>query len=90
MTQPLGGCPGCGGEESFEQVHPGGHADAQCADVSGECPEWLCPACGAGVLIGPVFSDPVFTSPLFSGTVTLGTSAAGAAPAPARQSVRAA
>jgi hypothetical protein len=75
MTQPLEGCPGCGGEESFEQVHPGGHGDGQCPVVGGECPEWVCPACGAGV---------------FMGTVIIGTSAAAAAPALARQSVRAA
>ena len=105
MTQPLGGCPGCGGEESFEQVHPGGHADGQCAGVSGpdgsdECPEWLCPACGAGVFIGtvltspvvtgPVVTGPVLTGPVLTGTVIIGTSAAGAATIPARQSVRAA
>jgi hypothetical protein len=75
MTQPLGGCPGCGGEQSFEQVHPGRHVDDQCPDVSGECQEWVCPACGAGV---------------FMGTVIIRTSAAGTAPARARQSVRAA
>jgi hypothetical protein len=82
MTQPLGGCPGCGGEESFEQVHPGRYADDQCPDVSGECQEWACPACGAAVFMGTVFM----------GTVIIGTSAAGTAPAPApaRQSFRAA
>jgi hypothetical protein len=74
MTQPLGGCPGCGGEESFEQVHPGGRAEDGCPAVSAECQEWVCPACGAGV---------------FMGTVIIGTSAAGVF-APARQSVRAA
>ena len=78
MTQPLGNCPGCGGEEPFEQVH----ADAWCPDAEGECPEWVCSACGAGV---------------FMGTMTIGTptqavgQAAGEAPTvPARQSVRAA
>jgi hypothetical protein len=75
MTQPLEGCPCCGGEESFEQVHPGRHPDDQCPGVSGECPEWVCPACGAGV---------------FMGTVIIGTSAAGTATAPARQPARAA
>jgi hypothetical protein len=75
MTQPQGGCPGCGGDEPFEQVHPGRHPDGPCPDTVGECPEWTCPACGAGV---------------FMGTVIIGTSTAGAVPAPARQSVRAA
>jgi hypothetical protein len=76
MTQPLGSCPGCGGEEPFEQVHPGEQAADRCPDAGGECPEWACPACGAGV---------------FMGTVITGTSAAGAfVPARARQSARAA
>jgi hypothetical protein len=47
MTQPLGNCPGCGADEPFEQVHPG-----ECPDVGGECPEWACVACGAGVVMG--------------------------------------
>ncbi len=49
MTQPLGNCPGCGGDEPFEQVH----AD-QCPDVAGECLEWACTACGAAVIMGMV------------------------------------
>ena len=49
MTQPLGNCPGCGADEPFEQVHPG-----ECPDVGGECPEWACIACGAGVFMGTV------------------------------------
>jgi hypothetical protein len=75
MTQPLGNCPGCGGDEPFEQVHPGGRAAGRCPDARGECPEWACPACGAGV---------------FMGTVIIGTSAAGSVSVPARQSARAA
>jgi hypothetical protein len=78
MTQPLGGCPGCACDEAFEQVHPGRHSGDQCQDVSGECPEWVCPACGAGV---------------FMGTVITGTSAVAAGrrtTAPARASARAA
>jgi hypothetical protein len=47
MTQPLGNCPGCGADEPFEQVHLG-----ECPDVGGECPEWACVACGAGVIMG--------------------------------------
>ena len=48
MTQPLGNCPGCSGDELFEQVH----ADGECPDTSGECPEWACSACGTGVFMG--------------------------------------
>jgi hypothetical protein len=50
MTQPLGNCPGCGADEPFEQVHEG-----VCPDVVGECPEWACAVCGAGVIMGSVF-----------------------------------
>jgi hypothetical protein len=82
MTQPLGDCPGCGGDEPFEQVHVGWHADDQCPDVAsgavGECTEWVCSGCGAGV---------------FMGTVIMSVSADGAGEetaAWARQSVRAA
>jgi hypothetical protein len=74
MTQPLGNCPGCGGDEPFEPVHAG---DA-CPDTGGECPEWACSACGAGV---------------FMGTMTMGTPTADSGEVtrvPARQSVRAA
>jgi hypothetical protein len=45
--QLLGNCPGCGGDEPFEQVHPGA-----CPDADGECPEWACTACGTGVIMG--------------------------------------
>jgi hypothetical protein len=48
MTQPLGNCPGCGGDEPFEQVH----ANVRCPDTRGECLEWVCLACGAGVFMG--------------------------------------
>jgi hypothetical protein len=50
MTQPLGNCPGCGGDEPFEQVH----VNHQCPDSGGECTEWACSACGAGVFMGTV------------------------------------
>jgi hypothetical protein len=79
MTQPLGNCPGCGGDEPFEQVH----ADAWCPDADGECPEWVCSACGAGVFMGTVIigiSTPV------AGQVR----AVGEGTVPARRSVRAA
>lgn len=52
MTQPLGNCPGCGGDDPFEQVHPGHYADERCPDSGGECTEWVCSACGAGVFMG--------------------------------------
>jgi len=50
MTRPLGNCPGCGVDEPFEQVHPGD----RCPDADGECPEWVCAGCGAGVIMGTV------------------------------------
>jgi hypothetical protein len=56
MTQPLGNCPDCGADEPFEQVHTG-----VCPDVVGECPEWACAGCGAGVIMGSVFSGAVRT-----------------------------
>jgi hypothetical protein len=55
MTQPLGNCPGCGADEPFEQVHGVG----VCPDVVGECPEWACAACGAGVIMGSIFMGAV-------------------------------
>ncbi len=54
MSQPLGDCPGCGGDEPFEQIHLG-----DCPDTGGECPEWACPACGAAVIMGTVLSADV-------------------------------
>jgi hypothetical protein len=52
MTQPLGNCPECGGDEPFEQVHAGLQAGDRCPDIDGECPEWFCTGCGAGVFMG--------------------------------------
>jgi hypothetical protein len=77
MTQPLGNCPGCGGNEPFEQIHSALYAGDVCPDSGGECPEWACSACGTGV---------------FMGTVITGTSAAaaGEGAAPGRRSLRAA
>jgi hypothetical protein len=74
MTQPLGNCPGCGGDEPFEQVH----ANGRCPDTGDECPEWACSACGTGVFMGIVIM----------GTPTAG--AGQDTTVPARQSVRAA
>ena len=79
MTQPLGNCPGCGGDEPFDQVHPGQHADDPRPDADGECPEWVCAGCGAGVFMGA--GVPV-------GSAIMGTGAG--TPVLARQSVRAA
>jgi hypothetical protein len=50
---PLGNCPGCGTDEPFVQVHPD-----QCPDVDGQCPEWACAACGAGMIMGTVPGAP--------------------------------
>jgi len=74
MTQPLGNCPGCGGDEPFEQVHD----DDQCPDTYSECPEWACSACGTGVFMGTV----IIGTP----TASVGEATTG----PARQSVHAA
>ena len=50
MSQPLGNCPGCGGDEPFEQIHP-----ADCPDTgAGDCPEFMCTGCGAAVIMGTV------------------------------------
>ena len=85
MTQPLGNCPGCGGDEPFEQVHAYDVQmdGAQCPDTGGECPEWVCSACGAGVFMGTVI---IGISAPVGGQVR----AAGEGTVPARRSVRAA
>jgi hypothetical protein len=78
MSQPLGGCPECGGDQPFQQVHA---VAGECPDVpGGDCPEWACQACGAAVIMGtlPVLASPVLASPVL------------ARPAQARQSVHAA
>ena len=77
MSQPLGGCPECGGDQPFEQVHA---VAGECPDVpGGECPEWACQACGAAVIMGILpAADAVLASPVK------------ASPAPARQPVHAA
>ena len=50
MSQPLGGCPECGGDQPFEQVHA---VAGECPDVpGGDCPEWACQACGAALIMG--------------------------------------
>jgi hypothetical protein len=45
---PVGNCPGCGGDEPFEQIHLNGCPDA----AGGDCAEWVCTGCGAGVIMG--------------------------------------
>ena len=56
MAQPVGGCPGCGGDQSFEQIHP---VAGECPDgPDGECPEWACMSCGAAVIMGIAHSAP--------------------------------
>jgi hypothetical protein len=70
MTQPLGNCPGCGTDEPFAQIHPD-----ECPDVAGDCPEWACVVCGAGVIMGTIPVVPTLAM---------------VEPAPARPSVRAA
>ncbi len=57
MTQPLGNCPGCGGDEPFEQVHNETCPDAAVPGSGGpgtdcQCPEWACTGCGAAVIMG--------------------------------------
>jgi hypothetical protein len=91
MTQPLGSCPGCGGDEPFEQVHSGQHTDDQCPDADGECPEWVCSGCGAGVFMGAgVFTGTeAFTGTGVSTGASIGDTREGT-PVLARQSVRAA
>jgi hypothetical protein len=50
MSQPQGKCPGCGGDEPFEQIHA---VAGECPDVpDGQCPEWACTSCGAAVIMG--------------------------------------
>ena len=49
MIKPVGNCPGCSGDEPFEQIHVG-----TCPDTGGECPEWACVSCGAAVIMGTV------------------------------------
>jgi hypothetical protein len=52
MSQPIGNCPGCGGDEPFEQIHAG-----TCPDTGDECPEWACVSCGAAVIMGTASSS---------------------------------
>jgi ribosomal protein S27AE len=52
MTEIIRHCPDCGRSRLFAQHHgvPG-----RCPDSADEyCPEWLCIACGATLLIGAI------------------------------------
>jgi hypothetical protein len=87
MSQPLGGCPECGGDQPFQQVHA---VAGECPDVpGGDCPEWACQACGAAVIMGtlpvasPVLADPALANPALANRLL-------ASPVQARQSVHAA
>jgi hypothetical protein len=42
-------CPGCAGEQLFEQFHGAGH----CPDSPDRhCPEWACCECGTALIVG--------------------------------------
>jgi hypothetical protein len=86
MSQPVGNCPGCGGDEPFEQIHAG-----VCPDTGTECLEWACVSCGAAVFMGiaPAASSPRVAAARdgVSGTDGPGSPVPASA---ARQSVRAA
>jgi len=52
MTVELRDCPDCGVPREFAQLHSG---QARCPDAAGgQCPEWVCLSCGAGLLAGLV------------------------------------
>jgi hypothetical protein len=56
MAQIVRHCPECGWDRPFEQHHdqPG-----ECPDsLDGDCTEWSCTACGAGLLIGVIWFSP--------------------------------
>lgn len=49
MTDEIRDCPDCGLRNEFTQVHA---APGRCPDTAdGQCPEWYCTGCGAGMLI---------------------------------------
>jgi hypothetical protein len=59
MVETIRHCPDCGSDRSFEQYHA---APSHCPDTpDGYCPEWLCTACGAALLISLISfaCDPV-------------------------------
>lgn len=49
MTDEIHECQDCGSRTEFVQVHLD---PAPCPDsADGQCPEWFCITCGAGLLI---------------------------------------
>ncbi|HEX3965920.1 MAG TPA: hypothetical protein VHZ03_56305 [Trebonia sp.] len=82
MSQPLGGCPECGGDRPFEQIHA---VAGECPDVpGGDCPEWACQACGAAVIMGTLpLASAALANPAPANRLLT-------SPAQARQSVHAA
>jgi hypothetical protein len=66
MAQIIRHCPDCGWDRPFELHHdqPG-----ECPDsLDGDCTEWSCTACGAGLLIGVIWlsSEPADAAELRS------------------------
>jgi hypothetical protein len=64
MAQIIRHCPDCGWDRPFEQHHdrPG-----ECPDSpDGDCAEWSCTACGAGLLIGVTWLAPEAATPATS------------------------
>jgi hypothetical protein len=50
MSQMPWYCPGCAGEQPFEQFHDGA---GSCPDSpDGHCPEWVCCECGTALIVG--------------------------------------
>lgn len=48
MISVIRRCPECGKSRLFQQLHAG----QPCPDCAGDrCPEWLCAACGTGLLV---------------------------------------
>jgi len=65
MTEIIRHCPDCGRSRLFAPHHDQAGCCPDSADQS--CPEWLCAACGATLLIGAI---PLALEP--TGTVTTG------------------
>jgi hypothetical protein len=50
MSQMPWYCPGCAGEQLFEQFHD---VTGSCPDSpDGHCPEWACRECGTALIVG--------------------------------------
>jgi len=58
MSQMPWYCPGCAGEQPFEQFHDG---PGSCPDSpDGHCPEWVCCGCGTALIVGFVPQEEPF------------------------------